>query len=123
MGLFLKIWIRAGPLAFIAGWALGVARLAWPALAPCFAVVFFPFSLVFLWLERQTTLWWQSFFPAWVNDEIGQFLAFFAMILGQAAVWTLLVAAWIWRRGKPPAVFSGTGAGGARFGQGRPGSR
>jgi hypothetical protein len=98
MRSFGKIWIRIVPLAFIAGWVLGAARLAWPALAPCFAVVFFPFSLVYLWLERQTTFWWQSFFPSWVNDEIGQFLAFFGMLLIQAAVWTLIYASLVRHR-------------------------
>lgn len=72
-------------------WVLGVLRFYWPGGEACFVAVNFPTGLGFLWLERQTSAWWQSRFGQLVNDEIGQVIAFGWMILCQAALYTLLI--------------------------------
>ncbi|MBL7183867.1 MAG: hypothetical protein ISS50_05395 [Anaerolineae bacterium] len=71
-------------------WFVGVARFHWPAFGHVFAAINFPWSIVYLWLEKQPSTWWHGFFGPLVNDEIGQGISFFLMVALQAVLLTML---------------------------------
>lgn len=64
----------------VADWILGIARFHFPFFKYIFAAVNFPFSMIFLWLEKQNNIWWHEFFFGFAGDEIGSFVAFLLMI-------------------------------------------
>jgi hypothetical protein len=63
---------------------LGILRFYWSFFRHIFVVINFPACIGFLWLEQQPTLWWNRLFGSFVNDEVGQIISFFLMIILQA---------------------------------------
>jgi len=82
-------------------WVLGAGRFAFAPLAVPFVIVNFPIGFLFLWLERQSTQWWQGYFG--LDDEIGQFIAFFGMILLQAGLIAFLYQRFLHGRKERPS--------------------
>ena len=72
-------------------WFVGVARFHWPAFGHVFAAINFPWSIAYLWLEKQPNAWWHGFFGPAVNDEIGQGVSFLLMVALQAVLLTTLL--------------------------------
>ena len=106
--MFIKLWkvyLKFFIALFFADWFLGVARFYWHPLGIIFAIVNYPFSTLFLWLEGKNNLWWYSVFGRrldfLLNDEIGGAIAFFLMVLLQSI---LLASIYLffrtWRRNK-----------------------
>ena len=73
-------------------WFVGVARFHWPAFGHVFAAINFPWSIAYLWLEKQPNAWWHGFFGPAVNDEIGQGVSFLLMVALQAVLLTTLLS-------------------------------
>lgn len=75
-------------------WFLGAARFAFfPGEMTLLLILFnFPFGIVFLYLEKMPSPWWQGLFGGGVNDEIGQAVSFLAMVVLQAAWFMALFA-------------------------------
>ena len=88
---YLRMYLAVASLLLVIDWALGVGRFYFPLLIAPFVFLNFPFSLAFLFLERQPTTWWHGIFGPLINDEIGQFASFFLMVVFQAALITLLL--------------------------------
>ena len=92
--MFRKIWKTYLMVAIaLVGldWFVGVARFHWPAFGHVFAAINFPWSFVYLWLEKQPNPWWHGFFGPGVNDEIGQGVSFLLMVALQAVLLTTLL--------------------------------
>jgi len=73
-------------------WFVGVARFHWPAFGHVFAAINFPWSIVYLWLEKQPSTWWHGFLGPEINDEIGQGISFLVMVALQAVLLTALLS-------------------------------
>ena len=73
-------------------WFVGVARFHWPAFGHVFAAINFPWSIAYLWLEKQPNAWWHGFFGPAVNNEIGQGVSFLLMVALQAVLLTTLLS-------------------------------
>lgn len=86
-GLKFLLWVSLALLPL--DWVLGVLRFDWPPAKTLFAIVNFPCSPLFLWLEQQPSSWWREQVAAWVNDEVGQMMAFGGMIVMQAFLITM----------------------------------
>lgn len=86
------------PYFFVAIVLLGLARFHWSAFGHAFTAVNFPWSIVFLWLEKQPSVWRHRVLGSLVNDKIGRGLAFLLMVALQALLFTaLLVLFTQWR--------------------------
>lgn len=93
--MFRKTWktyLMAAIVLLGLDWFVGVARFHWPAFGHVFAAINFPWSIVYLWLEKQPSPWWHGFFGPWVNDEIGQGASFVLMVALQAVLLTMLLS-------------------------------
>ena len=72
-------------------WFVGVARFHWSAFSHAFAVINLPWSILYLWIEKQPSVWWHEVFGSLVNDEIGQGISFLLMVALQAVLCTTLL--------------------------------
>ena len=89
-----KLWknyIIVTASLLVLDWALGVGRFYFPFLKTFFLVINFPFSILYLWLESKSSMWWFNILGTRIiNDEIAQFILFFVMIVFQAVLYILL---------------------------------
>ena len=74
----LRRFVVVAAVLFLVDWALGVGRFSWPSLESVFAVINFPWSVPFLWLDGQSPVWWRDYIG--IDDEIGGGLAFLLMV-------------------------------------------
>jgi len=96
--MFRKTWrtyLSTVIVLFGIDWFVGIVRYRWPIFKPLFAIINFPCSTGFLWLERKPNTWWHNVFghrfEVVLNDEVGVGFAFIIMVLLQAMLITLLL--------------------------------
>src|SRR5687767_4239059 len=87
----LRRYLSIAAIVLVIDWGLGVARFQLSALSPLFVGLNLPSSLAFVWLERQPSSWWRN--TALFDDEVGQIVAFLAMVALQAAIVSYLAHA------------------------------
>jgi len=91
MTKFWKSYIIATASLLALDWAVGVGRFYFPLLKILFLVINFPFSILFIWLESKSSIWWFNILGTQlINDEVAQLILFFIMIFSQAILYTLL---------------------------------
>ena len=91
MTKFWKSYIIASASLLVLDWAIGVGRFYFPFLKILFLVINFPFSILFIWLESKSSIWWFNILGTQlINDEIAQFILFLIMIIFQAVLYTFL---------------------------------
>ena len=92
---FVKTYLLVAFAVLVVDLGLGLGRFYSAILGHIFAVLNFPSSVLFLWLERKPNTWWQGFlgtrFGSVVNDEVGSIAAFVIMILVQAFLISVVV--------------------------------
>jgi len=103
VGLYIPVAI----VLFVIDYFLLLGRFYWFGFGSLstwvYAVINFPCSIVFLWLERKPNAWWYEIFGRrfdfLFNDEIGILLAGVILVLLQAMLMTLFLLRFrVWRK-------------------------
>jgi hypothetical protein len=92
--LYTKIFI----VTFFVFWFLGVLRFYWSPAEIIWGIIGFPFSSVFILVERYC---WDTLGPAhWLNSEIVGGFVWLLVLLAQSAVYCFIIEKWFSKKRK-----------------------
>ncbi len=85
-----QIYFVVAIALLVVDWAIAMARFHYSVFRTVFAVINFPTSIAYLWLEKKPNNWWHGIFGSLIGDEVGQFISFLLMIALQSLLITVL---------------------------------